>query len=100
MTTTRAGSETLHDALAHLNEASKESREEVQKLLVEKYANLKNSFGGATSASAGWVKEQRREAVDKARLTAGTVDRSVRRYLWAYVGVGLLAGRRKQPDAR
>jgi len=103
MTTTRAGSETLHEALAHLNEASKERREEVQKLLDEKYTDLKIAFGGATRASAGWVKEQSREAADKARLTARTVDRSVRRYPWAYVGgaaatgllVGLLVGRRK-----
>ena len=104
MTNTRAGSEMLHESLAHLNEASKERRDEIQKLLDEKYTDLKSAFGGAARASAGWVKEQSREVGDTAVLAANTVDQSVRRYPWAYVGgaavsgllIGLLvAGRRK-----
>jgi ElaB/YqjD/DUF883 family membrane-anchored ribosome-binding protein len=105
MTNTKATSESLNQALAHLNEAAKERREEVQKLVDEKYTDLRHAFGGAARATGGWVKEQGREVSDGARLTARTVDKSVRRFPWYYVGgaaatgllVGLLAGRRKQP---
>jgi ElaB/YqjD/DUF883 family membrane-anchored ribosome-binding protein len=93
----------LNEALAHLNEASKERREEVQKLLDEKYTDLRSAFGGAAQASAGWVREQSREASDKARLAATTVDTHVRQHPWSYVGgaavtgllIGMLAGRRR-----
>ena len=103
MTNTKATSESLNQALAHLNEAAKERREEVQKLVDERYTDLKSAFGGAARATGGWVKEQSREVADKARLTASTVDKSVRKHPWHYVGgaaatgllVGLLAGRRK-----
>jgi ElaB/YqjD/DUF883 family membrane-anchored ribosome-binding protein len=103
MTASRTGSDNLHDALAHLNEAARERREEIQKLVDEKYTNLRDAFGGAARASAGWMKEQGKEVSDTARLTAAAVDKSVRRYPWAYVGgaaatgfiVGLLVSRRK-----
>ncbi len=103
MTTARAGNESLHEALAHLNEAAKESREEIQKLVNEKYTNLRDTLTGAAKASAGWVREQGMEAADKAKLTATAVDKSVHRNPWAYVGgaaaagfvLGLLVSRRK-----
>ena len=103
MTNKRATSETLNEALAHLNEAAKESRDEIRKLVDERYTNLKHAFGSAARATGGWVKDQGMEAADTAKLTAGTVDKSVRQYPWAYIGgaaatgflVGLLASRRK-----
>jgi ElaB/YqjD/DUF883 family membrane-anchored ribosome-binding protein len=103
MATARAGNETLHEALAQLNEASKERREEIQKLIDDKYTNLRDAFGGAARASADWVKEQGKEMADASKLTAVAVDRSVRRHPWAYVGgaaatgflLGLLVSRRK-----
>jgi ElaB/YqjD/DUF883 family membrane-anchored ribosome-binding protein len=103
MTNTRATSESLNEALAHLNEASKERREEIRKLVDEKYTDLKNAFGGAARATGGWVKEQGMEVADAAKLTASVVDKSVRKYPWAYVGgaaatgflVGMLVSRRK-----
>jgi ElaB/YqjD/DUF883 family membrane-anchored ribosome-binding protein len=103
MTNTRATSESLNEALAHLNEASKERREEIRKLVDEKYTDLKHAFGGAARATGGWVKEQGMEVADTAKLTATTVDKSVRKYPWAYVGgaaatgflVGLLVSKRK-----
>ena len=103
MAHTAASTESLHEALGHLNEAAKESREEIQKLVNEKYTNLKSTFTGAAHASADWVKEQGTEAADRAKLTAVAVDKSVHRNPWAYVGgaaatgfvLGLLIGRRK-----
>ncbi len=99
MSTARAADETLHEALAHLNEAAKERSEEIQKLIDEKYTHLRDAFGGAARKSADWVREQGREAAGAAQA----VDKSVRRYPWAYVGgaaatgflVGLLVSRRK-----
>lgn len=101
MSNTKAGTEMLDEALARLNEASKERREDVQKLLDEKYTDLKSAFGGVAHASADWVREQGREIGDTSKLAARTVDHSVRRHPWYYVGgaaasgllVGLLVGR-------
>jgi len=103
MAHTAASTESLHEALAHLNEAAKESRDEIRKLVNEKYTNVRDTIAGAAQTSAGWVKEQGMEAADKARMTATAVDKSVHSNPWAYVGgaaatgfvLGLLIGRRK-----
>ena len=103
MTHTTVGTEKLNEALAHLNEAAKERREELQTLLAEKYTDLKAAFGGAAHASADWMKEQGREVGETAKLAASTVDHSVRKHPWYYVGgaalggllIGLLIGRRR-----
>jgi len=98
-----ANTEKLNEALAHLNEAAKERREELNKLLAEKYTDLKSALGGAAGASADWVKEQGREVGDSAKLAATTVDHSVRKHPWYYIGgaalggllIGLLIGHRR-----
>lgn len=103
MTHATAGTEKLHEALAHLNEAAKERREELQKLVSDKYTDLWSALGGAAQASASWVGEQGREVGATAQLAAATVDRSIRKHPWYYVGgaavggllIGLLVGRRK-----
>ena len=103
MTHTTASTEKLNEALAHLNEAAKERREDLHKLLNERYTDLKSALGGAANASADWVKEHGREVGDSAKLAATTVDHSVRRHPWYYVGgaalggllVGLLIGHRR-----
>lgn len=102
MSNTKAGTEMLDEALAHVNEAAKERREDVKRLVDEKYTDLRSAVGGAANASADWAREQGREVGDKARLAARTVNRSVRTHPWYYVGgaaasgllVGLLVGRR------
>jgi ElaB/YqjD/DUF883 family membrane-anchored ribosome-binding protein len=96
-----ASTEKLNEALAHLNEAAKERREELQTLLAEKYTDLKAAFGGAAGAGGDWFKEQGREVGDTAKLAASTVDHSLRKHPWYYVGgaavggllIGLLIGR-------
>jgi ElaB/YqjD/DUF883 family membrane-anchored ribosome-binding protein len=103
MANTKVASESLHEALAHLNEVSKESREDLQKLVNEKYTDLRDAFGGAAQASAGWFQERGREVADKTKVTASAVDKHVRKYPWHYVGgaaaagllTGMLVGRRK-----
>jgi ElaB/YqjD/DUF883 family membrane-anchored ribosome-binding protein len=92
MTNTRATSESLNEALAHLNEASKERLEDIKKLVEEKYTDLKHAFGGAARATGGWVKEQGVEVADTAKLTASAVDETVRRYPWAFVGGAAATG--------
>ena len=47
-----ASTEKLNEALAHLNEAAKERREELQTLLAEKYTDLKAAFGGAACSKS------------------------------------------------
>jgi ElaB/YqjD/DUF883 family membrane-anchored ribosome-binding protein len=103
MTQTAASTEKLNEALAHLNEAAKERREELNKLISEKYTDLKSAFGGAAGASADWVKEQSREVGDTAQLAASTVDHSAHKHPWYYVGgaavgaliLGFLLGRHR-----
>ncbi len=103
MSTTRAADENLHQALAHLNEAARERREEIRKLVDEEYGHLRNAFGGAARASAGWMSEQGKEVTDTAKATATAVDKHVRSHPWHYVGgaaaagflTGLIIGRRK-----
>ncbi|MBM3313954.1 DUF883 family protein [candidate division WOR-3 bacterium] len=92
MTTTPASADKLSDALAQLNEAAKERREEVEKLLAEKYTHLKAALGGAAHASADWMKEQSREVGEKAKLAASTVDHSVHAHPWYYIGGAALGG--------
>ena len=98
-----ASTEKLNEALAHLNEAAKERREELQKLLAEKYTDLKAAFGGAAGASVNWMKEGGREVGETAKLAASTVDHSVHKHPWYYVGgaavgaliLGFLLGRHR-----
>lgn len=92
MTQTAASTEKLNEALAHLNEAAKDRREELQTLLAGKYTDLKAAFGGAAHASADWMKEQGKEVGDTAKLAASTVDHSVRKHPWYYVGGAALGG--------
>jgi len=92
MTRTAAGTEKLDEALAHLNEAAKERREELDKLIAEKYTDLRTALGGAAHASTDWVKEQSKEVGDTAKLAASAVDHSVRTHPWSYVGGAALGG--------
>jgi len=103
-----AGTEKLNEALAHLNEAAKERREELQRLLAEKYTDLRAAIGGAAGASANWMKEGGREVGETAKVAASAVDHSLRKHPWYYVGgaavggllLGLLIGRpRRRHDA-
>ena len=101
MTHAAAGTEKLNEALAHLNEAARERRDELRTLLSEKYTDLKAAIGGAAGASANWMKEGGREVGETAKLAASTVDHSLRKHPWYYVGgaavggllIGLLIGR-------
>ena len=103
MAKTRAGTETLHDALAQLNEASRERRADVTKLIDEKYTDLREAFGDAANATGNWFKVQGRDAANRAKVTATAVDKHLRSHPWHYVGgaaaagflTGLVIGRRK-----
>jgi ElaB protein len=92
MTHTAANTEKLNEALAHLNEAAKESREELQALLAGKYGDLKAALSSATHTSADWVKEKGKEAGATAKQAASTVDDSVHEHPWYYIGGAALAG--------
>jgi len=92
MSHTEASNEKLNEALGHLNEAAKESREELQSLLANGYTDLKAAIGTAAHTSADWMKEKGREAGETATMAASTVDHSVRKHPWYYIGGAALGG--------
>lgn len=88
----------ISEALELLNQAAKEKRDELAKLVEEKYSYVKSAFSD-TSDGARRTAEQARTAAEdvlhagEARLrgTASTVDRSVRENPWAYLsGVAIV----------
>ena len=82
----------LNESLAHLDQAARERREELNKLLTDKYTDLKSAVGEAAGASAVWLKEQGREVGDKAGQVARSVDHSVHGHPWYYIGGAALGG--------
>ncbi|MFO7650680.1 MAG: hypothetical protein R6X13_04985 [bacterium] len=106
MTHATVTTEKPDEALTHLNEAAKDRRGDLQKPFAAKYTDLKSAVGGAAHASAKRVKEQVREVGEVSQLAAKTVNHSVRRHPWYYVGgaavggllVGLMLGHRRQTD--
>ena len=92
MTHTAASNEKLNEALAHLNEAAKESLEELQALLANGYTDLKAAIGSAAHTSSDWVKEKSKEAGETATMAATAVDHSVRKHPWYYIGGAALSG--------
>ena len=61
----------FEDALTLLNDAAREKREDIQKLLSEKYLHIKDALSTGT---------------DKATEVFEEVDESVRKNPWAYIG--------------
>ena len=103
MSTATPSTDKIHEALALLNEAAKEKREEMQKLTAERYTNVKAALGEATQDSAAWLKEKGHEAADTAKQAAATVDESAHKHPWPWIGgaafgaliLGFMLGRRR-----
>jgi uncharacterized protein YicC (UPF0701 family) len=72
MTRTTTSTEKLHEALELLNEAAREKGGELQKLIAEKYADLKSALGEAAQASGDWLKKEGKAATDSAKKAAST----------------------------
>ena len=88
--------EKLHEAMDLLNEAAREKREELLKLIDEKYTDLKSALGDAAQASAGLVGKEGELVADTAKNAITTTDQSVHKHPWFYIGgaaaVGLVLG--------
>jgi ElaB/YqjD/DUF883 family membrane-anchored ribosome-binding protein len=99
--------EKLDEALTLLNEVAAEKRDELQRLLSTKYTGLKSALGGSAQASAEWLKHKGTAAVDTAKDAAATVDESVHKHPWPYIGgvalgaliVGFLMGSARRDRA-
>jgi len=92
MTHTTTSNEKLHESLAQLNEAARNRREELDKLLAEKYTDLKSALGDVAGASASWLKEHGKEVGERAEVVAKTVDNSARHHPWYFIGGAALGG--------
>ena len=103
MSTATTSNDKLHEALALLNEAAKEKRGEVQKMIGERYTHVKSVLGEVSHESAAWLKEKGAEAADTAKQAAATVDESAHKHPWPWIGcaafgaliLGLMLGRRR-----
>ena len=91
-TNTTASTEKLNEALAQLNEAAREKRDELRVMIGEKYADLKTALGDATHASVGWVTKEGEMVADTAKNAAKTTGRSVHKHPWYYIGGAAVGG--------
>lgn len=71
----------ITEALEYLNKEAKEKRGEINRLIGEKYSNIKEMMGGAM-ASGG----------EKAKEVVTEVDMRVRENPWLSVGIAAAAG--------
>jgi ElaB/YqjD/DUF883 family membrane-anchored ribosome-binding protein len=86
MSETTHSAETLNEALALLNQAAKEKRGEVEKLVNDKYTDLKSLLGGSAQASAEWLKAKGKVASETMQEAALDVNESVHQHPWYYIG--------------
>ena len=98
-----ASNEKIHEALELLNQAAKEKKDELRKLMSGKYEHAKEAIAGAMEKPTAWVHDTslavghaavRAEAaaVDTARAAAATVDESAHKHPWPYIGGALVCG--------
>jgi ElaB/YqjD/DUF883 family membrane-anchored ribosome-binding protein len=88
--------EKLQEAMDLLNETAREKREELLKLIDEKYTDLKSALVDAAQASAGLVSKEGELVAGTAKDAVTTADQSVHKHPWCYIGgaaaVGLIIG--------
>lgn len=96
MATEHKDSEKIDEALALLNEAARDKKEEIGSLLEGKYSDIKNVLKGLEAN----VEEEARHGMDAARHmrhqagealkeTAGHVDHAVQKDPWKTLGWGI-----------
>lgn len=81
----------LNEALADLNEAARERRDELSEMLNEKYADLKAMLSEAAGTSAGWLRDRGMEIGRAGKTAAVATDNSVRNHPYYYIGGTALA---------
>lgn len=91
--TTFQNNRKIDEALHLLNEAAKEKKEELQRLLGEKYSNIKETLTEVAMNNKDVMNHVKRIAQDtleegQERLgeVAGDIDRQVRSNPWPYIG--------------
>lgn len=85
--------EKISEALKLLEEAAKDKKDEIKKMVEEKYVGLKDVLS-ETAINAAEIKRKAIEAakkagevtVEKSKEAAAAVDESVRKYPWYYIG--------------
>ena len=107
MENTNTGSENIAAALNLLEEAAEQKKDELKRLMSDKYTHLKNAvveaeagFGAALSDAKKHAAESaahaREAGAEKAREMASEVDKSVHQNPWPYIAgsavIGLLLG--------
>ena len=86
------GNEKIHEALELLNQAAKEKREVLTKLMSGGYEDMKETMGDVIEKSGKTFMRAKKEAEEKLRDTAETVNTSVHHNPWPFIGGAALCG--------
>lgn len=91
------GNEKVHEALKLLEQVACEKKEEIGKLIADKYGNLREamsqteskvsqSLGVARDKISAAASQAREVGGERAREVGAVVDENVRRHPWPYIG--------------
>jgi ElaB/YqjD/DUF883 family membrane-anchored ribosome-binding protein len=91
----------INEALELLNEVAEEKKSFLQGLVAEKYGTLKSAFGGMSKKLENGARATYTQGRQELNALATTVDGSVRKNPWPYLGgaalgfllLGLVIGR-------
>jgi len=97
METVKNGNHKIDEALHLLNQAAKEKREDLQKLVGEKYSHIRDVFADTAAQTTETVRQWSKTGEDLARegkekvvQAASKIDQRVHKDPWSYIaGVAL-----------
>lgn len=93
MSTNNHSNQKFEEALALLNDAAKDKKDELQGLITDKYSHLKEALHDAALSNQEALKRLRKQAeravkygTEQAKDVAEDIDEKVRQNPWAYIG--------------
>ena len=102
METTHTSNEKISEALKLLEEAAREKKDEVRRLVSDKYVHLKNALGeaghsmtesleSAEKCTLDAIRQAKEASVERIKNAGAAVDEQVHANPWPYIGGAALA---------